>query len=279
MKSSGQPVAGESGASSGLWRAAAQVSTGSTRPLTAVQPPLVRRLPAQYLSNPFATRFVAPGVLTWLAPADHCVAELARRFTSDLHGRGLVVGPHGSGKSSLLAHLVPQLQGRCVSHVLRRGQRPYRQILAHRPQWRRGRILVLDGLEQLWPWEYALVRSLAAAAGMGLLATAHRPYRSLPTLVKTAADVATLQQLVARLLSAQRELPTQLLERLLDPHQLGQLLAAEQGSVREVFMRLYDVVEEFRSGGTIQLTTSPRPGLNTMATRGGASMPPTLNPK
>jgi hypothetical protein len=59
-------------------------------------------------SNPFATRFVAPGKLAWHSRDGHSLDDLSRRFI-ELHSRAAIVGPHGSGKTTLLEHLVPML--------------------------------------------------------------------------------------------------------------------------------------------------------------------------
>ncbi len=59
--------------------------------------------------NPFATRYVQPGMVAWFAAGTQSLATLERRFTDELGCRAAIVGPHGSGKSTLLEHLVPRL--------------------------------------------------------------------------------------------------------------------------------------------------------------------------
>jgi len=59
--------------------------------------------------NPFATRYVQPGMVAWFACDTLSLKMLERRFTDELGCRAAIVGPHGTGKSTLLEHLVPKL--------------------------------------------------------------------------------------------------------------------------------------------------------------------------
>lgn len=225
-----------------------------------------------FLSNPFATRFVRPGGLAWISSPDNSVATIAERFKREHRCQAAIVGPHGSGKSTLLAHLVPRLgevgwyqspdnqsgllnpDGAVVWLGLRRAsQRPLPQVMASRKYWGPNGLLVVDGFEQLRPWEALCVRVTQRAAKMGLLATCHRrsrvPYLSLATLVNTHADVAAVQRLVALRLSSTTGFSPALKEELTQLQLIERLLREEQGSVREVFMRLYDLVENRRASG------------------------------
>ncbi len=60
-------------------------------------------------SNPFSTRFVAPGKIGWVRLSGPTIAEIAHSFYSDHSARAAIVGPHGSGKSTLLEHLIPKI--------------------------------------------------------------------------------------------------------------------------------------------------------------------------
>lgn len=225
-----------------------------------------------FSSNPFATCFVRPGCLDWISTSDHSVARLAVRFENEHRCQAVIVGPHGSGKSTLLAHLVPLLgkvgwyqvpdaQGRLYNPdgeivwlgLRRASQRPLNQIMTTRKYWGRNRLLVVDGFEQLRPWEQLYVRVAQRAARMGLLATCHRhiqvPYLSLGTLVNTNTDVATVQRLVAMRLNSAAGFSPSLKTELTQAQLIERLLREEQGSVREVFMRMYDLVENHRSSG------------------------------
>lgn len=225
-----------------------------------------------FLSNPFATRFVRPGCLAWISPSHTSVANLAAKFKTQHGCQAAIVGPHGSGKSTLLSHLVPELgdvawhqpadkqdgllnpTGNIVWLALRRaGQRPLPQIVATRKYWRQGGLLVLDGLEQLRPWEVLCLRITQRAAGMGLLATCHRRLRmpglNLATLVDTHADAELVRRLIVERLESACGISSAWKQDFTQIQLIERLLEEEQGNVREVFMRLYDLVEIRRVQG------------------------------
>src|SRR5262249_23632578 len=68
--------------------------------MTAAVPPLS--------GNPFATRRVRPGAIPFLFPTGESVGQLLDRLRA-AGWWGQVVGPHGSGKSTLVAALLPEL--------------------------------------------------------------------------------------------------------------------------------------------------------------------------
>ncbi len=59
--------------------------------------------------NPFATRFTQPGAIPYQFPPDVSLESLATKFFFQHHGRAAIVGPHGSGKTSLLYAITPYL--------------------------------------------------------------------------------------------------------------------------------------------------------------------------
>ncbi len=85
---------------------------------------------------------------------------------------------------------------------------------------------------------------------MGLLATCHRRSLWLPTLVEIAPTAELVQQLVIQRLAGDKQVSQADRQRWTDLSLLQQWLAQEQGSVREVFMRLYDCYEDSRSTQT-----------------------------
>ncbi|MCA9132464.1 MAG: hypothetical protein KDA45_04895 [Planctomycetales bacterium] len=214
-------------------------------------------------SNPFATCFVRPGMLAWEESPGLQLSHLTHRWVQELGGRAAIVGPHGSGKSTLLEHLIPRVGSVCwrsapgvIAHSavgagevvwlgLRRGQAPFRQVLASRSYWSRGGVLVVDGLEQLFAWQRCLLLAGIPWWRMKLLATCHRPSKWLPTLCRTDGPREVLPILVERLLQTRGDVDRVHRRQLADPRWLQTLLDEEQGNMREVFMRLYDHFENF----------------------------------
>lgn len=69
------------------------------------------------VSNPFSTRFIRPGATTYRFPTGVSAHTLADQFFRQHLGRAAIVGPHGSGKTSLLYALAPYLGSIEESHL------------------------------------------------------------------------------------------------------------------------------------------------------------------
>ncbi len=86
---------------------------------------------------------------------------------------------------------------------------------------------------------------------MGLLATCHHPSRLLPTLRTLTPTAELVQRLVADRLADSRSLSQpdrgEWVKELTDERMIQHWLTEERGSVREVFMRLYDYYEDQQS--------------------------------
>jgi len=158
-------------------------------------------LPSRY-TNPFATCWTRPGAIPFQFPAGDSAAQVVERLAA-ANWRGAIVGPHGSGKSTLIAALRPELSaaGWHVAVIaLRDGQRRLpagllqSALAADRP------LVIVDGYEQLRHVSRLALRWRCRRAAAGLLVTAHAPvdlptiYRTRPTLESTQAIVSTLTE-------------------------------------------------------------------------------------
>lgn len=157
---------------------------------------------------------------------------LADRFDS-LGRRAAIVGPHGSGKTSLLAALAPVLAARGLAPRGLRLHRGERGLGPAGEQWLAGAgpgiVLVLDGSDELGlaAWLRVLARSRAAA---GLLVATHRR-GLLPVLHRCRPGPALLGELMAELDAGCRcALPAP-----------GELFARHGGNLRLALRELYDL--------------------------------------
>lgn len=161
-----------------------------------MMPAPARRLP----TNPFATRFTRPGMLPPLGlhgePID--AALLLARLP---RGRVVaIVGPHGHGKSTLLAALTKAAAATDPTGTAVRVRSPldsWRPLVAVLTS-RRGGFVACDGWERALPGTAALVRLVAAARGLRVVVTAHGP-AGLPVLARCETSPGLLADVVARL--------------------------------------------------------------------------------
>lgn len=189
--------------------------------------------------NPFATRFIRPGALTYLFSPDESAESLVERLRQN-GWRGEIIGPHGSGKSSLLAKLIPQLTaaGRTVVHYgLHQGERSLPVSRADVARWNEKTQVIVDGYEQLSWWSRRKLLSLVNSRQTGLLITAHQPM-GLPTLLSTRPTLALARQIVSRLLPAG--------DMTLNENDIAAAFAMHPTNLREVLFALYDVYQQRR---------------------------------
>lgn len=196
----------------------------------------VRGAPA----NPFSTRHHRPGAVPFLGSSGGpmSVAPLLEAWEA-AGGKGEILGPHGTGKSTLLHWLAAEAEARGTNIVrveLHDGARrlPRGWDMAGRG---RGVLVLVDGAEQLPGWRFWLLRGACARRGWGLLVTAHRPL-GLPTLYRTHVDVALARQVVGAVLARSPRMPA-----LVTEHEVDGALQECGGNLREALFRLYDLYE------------------------------------
>jgi hypothetical protein len=191
--------------------------------------------------NPFATRYVRPGRIGYRFPAGQDSERLIERLRSQ-HWWGEIVGPHGSGKSTLVETLCAQLErvGRhAVMIRLHAGQGRGSGITSTGRPWSAATQVVADGYEQLGRLGRARLRWAVRRVGGGLLVTAHTPI-GLPSLLHTTPDLGTVQAIARTLLGDEAA--------KISDRDVAASFAGHHGNVREVLFDLYDLYERRRGG-------------------------------
>lgn len=161
---------------------------------------------------------------------DDVLARLAA-----LRYRAAIVGPQGTGKTTLLEDLQSALesQGRRTRMVFVNDTAP----LDHRTRRRlmsqlgRDEIVLLDGADAVGYIRWLPLKRHILRHAAGLVITTHRPGR-LPTLIDCATTPQLLGDIVARLLPEKHDIDTALLERLYHHY---------QGNIRHCLRELYDL--------------------------------------
>ncbi len=150
-------------------------------------------------------------------------------------GCSCLLGPHGTGKTTLLEDLEPHLQKRGVStHWLRLNMdsspAQRKAALQSLHTLERGSYCLFDGAEVLSRWQQFQLRRHLRRHGLGLIATLHRK-SPFPILHHTQADWPLAEQLV-RQLSKDHCSPALIEQAQVAFRQSG-------GNVREVFRACY----------------------------------------
>jgi len=174
-------------------------------------------------SNPFSTKFWTPGAIPFrFAEANESCERLVTAF--ERHGSGQIVGPHGSGKSTLIESLktIFQRNGYDIHHVTLndRNRRLPKDFFDSLPGVR-----IVDGFEQLPFWNrWRLLRRTPER----LLIVTHRPVGRLPILYRTIPRFDIFMELVRRLGGNDTDV------------ELYRLFETSGGNFRNAFLELYD---------------------------------------
>lgn len=207
-------------------------------------------------SNPFSTRWVRPGAIEYRFDfdsrnANRSVESILQRLA--IGGRGLIVGPHGSGKSSLLQTLLPHLRRSyaqvCLLQTHAKTESNWFARLSHR--WRTGRLawqqtdrlpphslLIVDGIEQLAALDRLLLIAQLRPRRLNLLATSHRRLPFLATLYQTQVTPDLIMALVqSRLAGGESKLRGQIAA------ELAQRDLTKLENIRELWFDLYDIAQ------------------------------------
>ena len=151
--------------------------------------------------------------------------------------RGQIIGPHGSGKSTLISQLVDMFRaaGLDVQRFTQRDRQRWLEIdNAKRRGWNEHTLVIVDGYEQLAWWERWRIRRSHRRQGHRLLVTAHAD-QGMPTLWQTSSSVALLQRIVDQLTI---DLPV---GRRPTACNVRAAFESHQGNIREALFHLYDV--------------------------------------
>jgi hypothetical protein len=193
-------------------------------------------------TNPFATRFTSPGRLPPLDSSGVAIDldELLSRFRH-LGDRAAIRGPHGTGKSTLLAAMAECIRrdGR-LGGLVRLGlgwRRDLGAVAAGLAACGRDSVLCIDSWERLGGVAAAITCVVARATGRGLLVTSHGE-GPLPTLVSCSTTPRLLCTIVDRL-------PDR--HGLLSSADIEETFREAGGNLREALFLLYDRFEQARS--------------------------------
>jgi len=192
-----------------------------------------------FICNPFSTRHVRPGSVDYVFGEGEDAGRIVARLRA-AGWQGEIVGPHGSGKSALLAALIPEIRRAGKVPLLVELHDGQRRLPVDLSGLALNTVLIVDGYEQLGFWaRFRLAsfrrRCFRRRGRIGLLVTSHRSmgfcelHRARPT-VELAARI--VERLAA-------DVPQEDIQRAFDRH---------RGNIRETLFDLYDLFEQRRRG-------------------------------
>jgi len=180
--------------------------------------------------NPFRTDRV---LAVRYRPRGGTVKELLKELRR-LGFRGALVGANGTGKTTLLEQLEPELRALGFKIRLVRLYDKKRRISKHEMKRFSAELteedfILLDGAEQMSPLQWNWFRLRSKKAG-GLLITAHSK-GMLPTLKECTTSPELLEEIISELLG----------ERALSTDRSRELFQKHHGNIRQALRELYDV--------------------------------------
>ena len=189
--------------------------------------------------NPFSTRWTSPGAISYqFSESDGLESLIERLIQANWYGQ--IIGPHGTGKSTLLASLIETFEGfgREVFRLqLHQGDRRLPISRREPDNWNNRAIVVIDGYEQLGPVSRLWIGRACRRRSCGLLVTAHTD-AGLPLVWETRVSAERAWSIVASLLGDEASSLWQA--------DTQRLLAVHDGNLRDTLFALYDLYESRR---------------------------------
>ncbi len=210
-------------------------------------------------SNPFSTRYVQPGNITFRLRDGLTIEELFEQFLKIPNRRAAIVGPHGSGKSSLLETMRKYIPHqfevdvhRLSSESTRRDKTGARwELTADR--WGPQTIVIVDGFEQVGWWARYRLMQLVQSRKSRLLVTTHSPMRRFPLLWMTQRAVDDDHYVLRHLLVGyddEADQSTETTEIEVAMTRWREVRLRHPSDMREALMEMYDWWEKKKRPAT-----------------------------
>lgn len=192
-------------------------------------------------SNPFSTRFTRPGAIPFRFDNQEHERIIVETF-AESNFIAQIVGPHGSGKTTLVRVLEPHLKtwfGKIKYVTIRKfGKRlivESKFAVFSDNESSKPHLLVVDGIESLTGLNRWLMKTWCKRNKTGLLATVHRPGNGFPTIATLRPNSSTFLAICDWLQHPSKH--------KLDHETCLQAFKIANGNFREAFMTLYDQYE------------------------------------
>ena len=219
--------------------------------------------PSEFIANPFSTKFVCPGAIPYQFPCRGSERELAEKLRRVRFGA--IVGPHGTGKSTLIRSLRSELttQFLHIAEIQLHGREAVLEterlaFTASLPwsAFRHARVqaksvvqtqrdlpadglLIVDGGEQLSTLARWGVIRTARNKNQTVLITCHRDLAGVQTLYRTSIDPDLVRKLADQLLLGATPQQRRVVDDVLAQQDWSKLT-----NLRDFWFELYDRVQD-----------------------------------
>lgn len=198
----------------------------------------------QRVSNPFASRHLQPGSIPFLFRDQQTIQGVAHQIIGARSARLAIVGPHGTGKSTLLQQLSEHLG--CSLGVLHSTTPKLAGLRECIRQARSEKLCLIDGYEQLPIWGRLMLGAYASRFRVKHCVSSHRLPLGFELLWETRVDHAVEEHVIDRLLAC---VEPQVKSALLHSEAWKKSRQKQGENLRESLFDMYDwwrdTVDEF----------------------------------
>lgn len=188
--------------------------------------------------NPFSSRFIRPGAREYLFPPNDSLDCVLQR----LREKRIVqlVGPHGSGKSTLVEMICRAIDCDFVKMVIRSHEDKndsLKKINSAIGACSANHLIILDGIEQLKASQQNRILAQCQKRNLMLLVTTHESV-GIETLLQTESSYMVFKQIVDEMLASESSNVA-----LVDEAEMAKAFQNNGPNIREALFELYDVFE------------------------------------
>lgn len=198
--------------------------------------------------NPFSSRYIKPGAREYLFPVGESIEKLIER----LHEKRIVeiVGPHGSGKSTLVEMIRKSIECKFSKIVIpshRDKTESLKEIELAIENCSSDDLVIVDGIEQMKASQRNRIFAQCKKNNLMLLVTTHESV-GFETLIRTETNYLLFKQMVDEMLHVQSDgdnYPESV--RPVTDAEIEKVFKEYAPNIREALFALYDIFERRRS--------------------------------